>query len=187
MTCDNCANTSAQALSELKGVSSAKVDFKTKTATVVSTKSVTREVIKQRIQEKNFEALFDKEMLEPPLTEAEREGLNIQDVKGGGKIKMRDYLSDGKITIFDFYAEWCGPCRVFSPKVERLILNHPNTILVKADIVDWESALSKQLTQKFQFPSLPFVLVFNDKGKLLGKVHGNFIDKVEAIVEKSKK
>ncbi|MBL4656617.1 MAG: hypothetical protein JKX73_01360, partial [Flavobacteriales bacterium] len=61
------------------------------------------------------------------------------------------------------------------------------TILVKADIVDWESALSKQLTQKFQFPSLPFVLVFNDKGKLLGKVHGNFIDKVEAIVEKNEK
>ena len=187
MTCDNCANTAAQALSQIKGVHVAKVDFESKTATVVAGESVTREDLKQKIKEKNFEALFDGESLPPPLTLAERENLNIRVIEGGGKIKIEKYLVKGKITIFDFYADWCGPCRVFSPKVERLLLSHSNIILVKADIVDWKSALSKQLTQKYQFPSLPFVLVFNDKGKFLGKVHGNFIEKVEAIVNKNEK
>jgi len=185
MTCDNCANTCTQALAQMKGVQSAKVDFESKTATVVAVESVTQEDLKQKIKEKNFEALFDDESLQPPLTSEERENLSIRDIKGGGKIKIDEHLVEGGITIFDFYADWCGPCKVFSPKVERLLLNHAKVNLVKVDIVDWKSALSKQLTQKYQMPSLPFVLVFNDKGKLLGKVHGNFIEKVEAIVEKN--
>jgi len=98
---------------------------------------------------------------------------------------VKDHLSTGKITIFDFYADWCGPCRVFSPKLERLLVDHPKVALVKVDIVNWESSVSKQLTKEYQLPSLPFVLLFDDKGKLLGKVRGNFIEKVEAIVEKN--
>jgi len=184
MTCTNCANTAEAALSQMKGVNSAKVDFESRMATVVAAESVTREDLKQKIKEKNFEALFDDETLPPPLTAKEREGLDIRVVHGGGKIKMKEYLSSDKITIFDFYADWCGPCRVFSPKLERLLLDHPNLALVKVDIVDWKSAVSKQLTKEYQLPSLPFVLIFDAGGNLLGKVKGNFIEKVEAIVDK---
>ena len=183
MTCDNCANTATRALSNMEGVVSANVVFDSKTATVVTNNSVTRKDLEQKIKEINFEPLFDDQSLAPPLTDQEKEKLDIRVVKGGGKIKMKEYLTNGKVTIFDFYADWCGPCRVFSPKLERLMMNHPNLALVKVDIVDWNSTLSKQLTKDYQFPSLPFVLIFDDGGKLLGKVKGNFIEKVEAIIE----
>jgi len=39
-------------------------------------------------------------------------------------MKFIEHLSAGNITVFDFYADWCGPCRVFSPKVDRMLPAH---------------------------------------------------------------
>ena len=187
MTCDNCAQTITQALSKMEGVTSAKVVYDSKTATVLTDNSISQEDLRLKIKEINFEALFGDETLALPLTDEERKNLDIRVIEGGGKLKIKNYLTSGVITIFDFYADWCGPCRIFSPKLERLLLGHANLRLVKADIVDWESPLSKQLTKDYQFPSLPFVLIFDEKGKLLGKVRGNFVEKVEAIIKKNEK
>ena len=184
MTCNGCANTATQALLKMEGVQSASVDFETKNARVVG--SATREQIKETIAAKNFEALFEGESLLKPLTEEEKKGLDIIVIKGGNKIKITDYVQAGKITIFDFYADWCGPCRVFSPKVERLLLKYRNkVVLKKVDIVSWKSELSKQLTKEYRMPALPFILIFNDKGKLLGKVEGNYIEQVEQIIKQN--
>lgn len=187
MTCESCANAATQALLNMKGVTSASVDFKTKTAKVTGKEKVTKEQIKETIAGKNFEVLFEGESLTKSLTEEEINNLDIEVIKGGKKITIKEHIKEGKITVFDFYADWCGPCKVFSPKVERLIAKYPDLVLKKVDIVDWKSEISKQLTKEYQLPSLPFILIFDDKAKLLGKVSGNYIEKVEEVVKKNLK
>jgi len=183
MTCDGCAQGLTEALQTLEGVESVSVDYNTKTAKVIASSEVTIQTIKTAVKDRNFEALFEDETMLKPLTEEEKKGLDIVVVKGGSKIKFKDHLAEGKITIFDFYADWCGPCRVFSPKVERYIKDNPNVSLRKVDIVTWKSELSKQLTKDYQMPALPFILIFNDKSKLLGKVEGNRMEEVESIIQ----
>ncbi|MBL4652950.1 MAG: cation transporter [Flavobacteriales bacterium] len=186
MTCDACANTATKTLQSAKNVESASVDFETKTATV--TGNLTETEIKSILEENtNFEAFFEGETPLEPLSDEEKSELDISIIKGGDKLKFADYMTEGKITIFDFYADWCGPCRVFSPKVEHFIKNNPNVSLRKVDIVDWGSDLSGQLTKKYEMPALPFVLIFDAKGKLIGKVAGNHIDEVEAIIKANSK
>ncbi|MBL4624972.1 MAG: cation transporter [Flavobacteriales bacterium] len=181
MTCGACANTATQTLQSIEGVDSASVDFDSKTATVIGYSS--KKEIKAAIKDNtNFEAFFEGETMIKPLTEAEKQGLDIEVIKGGNKIKFKNHLTTGKITIFDFYADWCGPCRVFSPKLEHFIKDNPNVTLRKVDIVDWKSDLSKQLTKDYKMPALPFVLIFDENGKLLGKVEGNHIELVKSIV-----
>lgn len=187
MTCDGCANTATQELLKVDGIASATVDFETKKAEVVASDKITIKKIKQVIASKSFEALFSGERLVKPLTEEEKSKLNISVIKGGKKIKIKEHLTAGKITIFDFYADWCGPCKVFSPKIERLLLKYPTVILKKVDIVTWKSDLTKQLTKEYQLPALPFILIFNDKGKLLGKIKGNYIEKVEEVIKQNLK
>ena len=184
MTCSGCANTATQVLLKMDGVQNATVDFETKKAKVIASNKLTEEQIKKTIANTNFEALFRGDSLLKPLSDEEKSKLDIEVIKGGNKIKIKDHLIEGKTIIFDFYADWCGPCRVFSPKVERLLLNYHFVALKKVDIVNWKSELSKQLTKKYQLPSLPFILIFDDKGKLLGRVQGNHIDKVEEIIKK---
>lgn len=183
MTCGNCAQTATNVLKNVKGVKEANVDFESKKAKAVASNKLTEQQIKEAIKSKtNFEALFSGEELVKPLTDEEKKKVDMKVIKGGNKIKFNDNLDSGKITVFDFYADWCGPCRVFSPKVERLLLKYPNVSLIKVDIVDWKSEVSKQLTKEYQMPALPFTLIFDDKGKLLGKVEGNKIEEVEKII-----
>ena len=185
MTCQGCVNTATQTLKKVKGVDSVSVDLDSKRAFVVTDSNVTTADLKKSLEsETNFEALFSGETLPQPLTEKEKEGLDIKTIKGGDKINFKDHFTEGKITIFDFYADWCGPCRVFSPKAERLLLLYDNLALRKVDIVDWKSALAKQLTKDYKMPALPFTLIFDDKGKFLGKVEGNDIEKVKEIINK---
>ena len=183
MTCQSCVNTAIQILKQVDGVDSVSVDLNSKQAIVIAYGKMTEKDLKTALDTKtDFEALFAKETLPQPLTKKEKEELDIKTIKGGNKIKFTDHLAQGKITIFDFYADWCSPCKVFSPKVERLVLEQNMLALRKVDVVDWKSNLAKQLTKKYKLPSLPFTLIFDDKGSLLGKVEGNNIEKVKKII-----
>ncbi len=181
MSCTSCARTATQLLRELEGVEYSFVDFDSKRATVVGTASPAelRRAIRQHT---NFEALIEGDTLLRALTEMEKKGLNIETIRGGRKMKFKNHLAPGKITVFDFYADWCAPCRVFSPKLEHLVKNNPRLALRKVDIVSWDSELAKQLTKNYKMPALPFTLIFDEKGRLLGKVEGNDIEKVEEII-----
>ena len=186
MTCNACANTATKTLQAIKGAVSASVDFESKLATV--TGAITEEDVRAAIRNNtNFEVLFKGESLIKPLSKEELASLDIETIKGGNKLKFKDHLAKGKLTVFDFYADWCAPCRVFSPKVEWMIKETPNAALRKVDIVDWKSAVAKQLTKVYSMPALPFTLVFDDTGKLLGKVEGNDIEQVKSILNKNNK
>ena len=73
-------------------------------------------------------------------------------------------MAPGKITIVDFYAEWCGPCRRISPQLEQLTKDDPDVVLLKIDIVNWETPVTRQ----FGIASVPNVRVFGRTGSQLG-------------------
>lgn len=182
MSCGACANSVQSKLAEIEGIDRVVVNFDTKTAVVHTSESIDKEKIRKVITDMNFEALFGDEQLVEPLTDEQRKKLDIKTVKGGKRINFKEHLSDQKFTIFDFYADWCGPCKVFSPKVENLLLQHKDVALRKVDVVEWKSDLAKQLTKDYELPSLPLTLVFNRKGELVGKVEGNDIEAVKSII-----
>ena len=186
LSCWDCANSATSILKGIEGVDSAYVNFDTKEGIAYTDGTVSQQEIKNAISAKNFEALFENEKLIPPLSDEELKGLDINTIPGGKKIKFREHLVEGKMTLFDFYADWCGPCRLFSPKLEHLVKDNPHVALRKVDIVDWKSALANQLTKDYQLPALPFTLIFDDKGNLLAKIEGNNVEKVEEIIRKNK-
>ena len=85
--------------------------------------------------------------------------------EGGKKIDLKNVLVPGKITIVDFYADWCGPCREMAPHLEDMAKDDPDIFLRKIDIVNWESEVAKQ----YELRSIPNVRVFDRKGKQVGE------------------
>ena len=118
-----------------------------------------------------------------PLSDAEKKTLDIQTLSQGNRFDVGEHLAPGKVTVFDYYADWCGPCHLLTPKLERLVLKYENVALRKVDIGTWESAAADQASSEFELPGLPFTRVFDNGGKLLGQVNGNFIEQIEAIVQ----
>src|SRR5207244_2850290 len=76
---------------------------------------------------------------------------------GGQEVDLPSLLAGGKITIVDFYAEWCGPCRHMSPQLEQLAKQNPDVVLLKIDIVNWNTPVTRQ----FGIRSIPDVRVFD--------------------------
>ena len=83
----------------------------------------------------------------------------------------------GKV-LLDFWASWCGPCRMLSPVIDEIARENPDLIVGKVN-VDEQGALSR----KFKVMSIPTLIVF-DKGEVVNKNVG-FINKlqVEALLK----
>ncbi|KAI7906546.1 thioredoxin-like protein [Cokeromyces recurvatus] len=67
--------------------------------------------------------------------------------------------------IVDFYADWCGPCKMLAPILTKTVAENPKVTLVKINVDDHQAIASK-----YQIASLPSVFAFNN-----GKVVDSFI------------
>lgn len=107
-------------------------------------------------------------------------GGSIAVISQGGKyVDLNTILVTGKITIVEFYADWCGPCSVLGPKLEALVKNDSELCLRKIDIVNWRSEVAKQ----YQITSVPNVRVFDRNGQLQGHPTASLVDVQQYITQ----
>lgn len=186
MSCGHCAESATEALRKIDGVRSAKVDFATKKATVVADTRVNRKMITRALGSFGFEARFADTKVPARLTESERKKIDITVASRGERVELAKHLAPGKFTIFDFWAEWCGPCHLLTPKLERLVHESDGRIALRTiDLVKWDSPVAAQATEELELPGLPYVRIYGPDGKFLGAVVGNHIDQIEAVIEKA--
>lgn len=74
----------------------------------------------------------------------------------------KEWKFEGKLpVIIDFYADWCGPCKLLSPRVEEIAKEYAGKIIVYKVNTDKEQLLS----QNMGIQSLPTLLFIPVKGK----------------------
>ena len=77
-----------------------------------------------------------------------------------------EVLKSEKPVLVDFFATWCGPCRMVAPVLEEIAEENENIKVVKID-VDQEPGLA----QKFGVTSIPLLVVIKD-GKVVNQSLG---------------
>jgi len=187
MSCGDCAKNASAALLKIRGVTGATVDFGSKRAEVTASRDVAQAEIRKALAGIGMEARFPGETAPPALTDEERARLDIRIASHGEAFDVTRELARGKVTLFDFRADWCGPCQLVTPKLEQLVKNDGGVALRIIDISNWDSAAGKQATKEFHLPALPYVRVYGPGGKFMGEVVGNDVDKVRALIAKARR
>ncbi len=81
-------------------------------------------------------------------------------------------ITGGKPVMVDFWAEWCGPCRIVGPVVEEMAQEYDGKVVVgKVDVDN-----NPSITAKFGIRSIPTLLIFKN---------GEIVDKQIGAVPKS--
>ncbi|MDR2968190.1 MAG: thioredoxin [Tannerellaceae bacterium] len=79
----------------------------------------------------------------------------------------REYLDSGKPLVLDFWAEWCGPCRMVAPIIEELAEVYKGHVAIgKVDVDE-----NNDVASEFGIRNIPTILFFKD-GKLVDKQVG---------------
>ena len=78
-------------------------------------------------------------------------------VQAVNEAKYRELIGSGATVLLDFYADWCGPCRMLSPVIEQIAAEHPEIVVGKVN-VDEENALA----MRFGITSIPFVALIRN-------------------------
>lgn len=96
-----------------------------------------------------------------------------------GKNNFNDTIANG-VTLVDFWAEWCGPCRMQLPILEEVSEEIGEKATVGKINVDHEL----ELAQRFGVQSIPTLILFKD-GEIIDKMVG--VQAKETLVDKINK
>lgn len=79
----------------------------------------------------------------------------------------KEVLESGKPAMVDFWATWCGPCRMVAPTVEELAKEYGDqAVIAKVDVDN-----NQEIAAEFGIRNIPTLLFFKD-GKVVDKVVG---------------
>jgi copper chaperone CopZ len=171
--CAGCAPPIVKALRAVPGVTSAKVDTKSGLVTVEIPDGFDKSKLRAAVVNAGFETEESFKALPPEVAKK----LDIAPYDGKS-------LAAGKITVVDYYADWCGPCHVLEARLQRYMVAHPNVAVRRADIGKWDTRFAREAT-KFGAEALPYIRVYDARGKFVAAVTGSMWDEVLAALEKA--
>ncbi|XP_016962073.1 thioredoxin-T [Drosophila biarmipes] len=88
-------------------------------------------------------------------------------------------LAEDKLVVIDFYANWCGPCKIIAPKLEELAQQYSDrAVVLKVDVDD-----NEEITVEYNVTSMP-TFVFIKGGEVLELFVGCNSDKLAKSMEK---
>ena len=94
-----------------------------------------------------------------------------------------EVINSDKLTVVDFWAEWCGPCRAIGPVIDELSKEYAGKVNVGKVNVDE----NPQVSTNYGITSIPAIL-FIKNGQVVDKLvgaqpKGNFVKKIEAHLQ----
>ncbi|NLE98308.1 MAG: thioredoxin [Propionibacterium sp.] len=94
-----------------------------------------------------------------------------------------DTVEDNEVVLVDFWADWCGPCKRFSPIYDEASGRHDDVVFAKVDTED-----ARDLAAALEIQSIPTImgfrrgqLVFRQSGLLSGKQLDSLITQIKDL------
>lgn len=78
----------------------------------------------------------------------------------------QEVLKSDKVVLLDFYAQWCGPCKMIAPTLEEIAAENEHIKVCKIDVDE-----VPELARQFKVTSIPLLVVMKD-GQIVNQALG---------------
>jgi thioredoxin 1 len=165
--CASCGNAIKAGLKKLQGVKKSEFDINKVELTVTMDDRVSDDAVLNAIAHsgKGFKGFVGRGKGAYLPFEKYPKGADVVVLtENGGAVGPLEKLRVGdKYTVFDVYADWCGPCRVVDAQLRELTEHRKDIAVRKLNVVDFKSPLAREMGAKLK--ALPHVVVFSPDGK----------------------
>lgn len=96
------------------------------------------------------------------------------------KQNFEQVVAGDKTVIIDFWAPWCGPCKMFAPTFEAVSEQYPDVVFAKINTEE-----EQELAGYFNIRSIPTLMVFREKVIIFSQAGALPKSGLEQIVQKS--
>ena len=96
---------------------------------------------------------------------------------------INDVLKENNLVVIDFWAEWCGPCRMLGPVIDELATEYDGKVVIgKVDVDE-----NNEIAAKYGIRNIPTIL-FVKNGEIIDKHVGVaqksiLVEKIEALLK----
>ncbi len=88
-------------------------------------------------------------------------------------------IASNKVVLVDFWATWCGPCKMLAPVLDQVAAEVPNACIAKVDVDQ-----NQELAQRYNVASIPTLIYFKN-GKMVDMSQGvTSKDSIKTILSK---
>ena len=95
-------------------------------------------------------------------------------IKANSQNFEEEVIKSEKTVLVDFYADWCGPCKMLSPIIDEVAEENDDIKVVKVNVDD-----SQDLAMKYQVMSIPTLVVIKNGSEINRSV--GLIDKAQIL------
>lgn len=97
------------------------------------------------------------------------------------KQELNSIINSNELVIVDFWAPWCGPCRMLSAVIESYANSHPEIAIAKVNVDE-----SKELAAEYDIQSLPTLILFKNGKEITSKCGFLSNSAFEKFIEENK-
>jgi copper chaperone CopZ/thiol-disulfide isomerase/thioredoxin len=163
--CAQCAEKIKKALKPVKGVKKTEFDMQKVELTVRLSDEVTDDAVVAAIATTGLKAVAGAGQGGYVPHEDFPAGTDVRVLSPDGRAvgSLERQRVAGKHTVFDVYADWCGPCRLVDARLREILGERSDVAVRRLNVVSFETPLASELGPNFQ--ALPYLIVFSPSGK----------------------
>jgi thiol-disulfide isomerase/thioredoxin len=179
--CATCGEKIRTALKKVKGVKKTEFDIHKVELTVEMEDGVPDSVVLAAAEKVGLRAIVGAGQGAYLPKEAYPAGVDVLELnKDGASVGPLDALRVAdKFTVFDVYADWCGPCRDVDARLREIVSKRADVAVRKLNVVDFDSPLARDLA----IDMLPYVVVYTPEGKKT-EIRGAQLAKIDKALKK---
>lgn len=114
-------------------------------------------------------------------------GADVVEIASAGRDvpALEPYLVPNKVTVFDFHAAWCSPCRKMDAHLYAILQKRSDIAVRKIDVGSWDTPVAERWLK--DVPELPYLVIFDQRGRRVAAISGGKVTELERVLAGTKR